>query len=142
MPTVATITPAASGTTSWVTEFITKLQAAAGGALTLTIDGVNVTTLATPALLLWFINNASMLEAAGKDAFKTFLFMLSQKKKQEAFDAMLNTMSAAQIAAQISGDAFEMQQTMNLHDQMVSALEDLALKLVESVGPKLLLALL
>jgi len=130
------------GAASWVSELITKLEAAAGGALTLTVDGVNITTLATPALLLWFINNASMLEAAGKDAFKTFLFKLSQNKKEEAFDAMLNTMSMAQIAAQISQDATEMQQVMDLHDKMIAALEDFALKMVEAVGPKLLLALL
>lgn len=132
--------------TSWVDVIVAKMQGATNGILQAQIGGQTVQAYLGKEAILFFTQNKILLENVGIDAFRDFLLLISQNKRDEAFQVLLQKMDADAIIARLNMDADELQHFNDDHDAFIKSLENFALQVLEgaasSAASKILLALL
>ena len=130
----------ASSTVSFVDEMIKKLTPSNTSVLSFTIGSCNVSSSVALSMVAWLISNRMNLELVGKEAFHSFLDLFDRGQKEAAFQALLATMDANAIIAQMNMDAATLKMDNDQRDAFQKSLLQLLINTAEGLGPKILLA--
>ena len=131
-----------SAASNWVDEVVSKLDAASGGILEVKIGDETISAFISDEVVLFFKNNKTVLTNLGKDLFKSFLILISEKKQEEAFNIVLQAMDAQAIIDEMNINAHELQQANDHRDAFYAALKKWAITTLEAAATKLLIGLL
>jgi hypothetical protein len=125
----------------WVTELVSKIEAS-GGYLEAFVDGQKLTATIGHDLLQFFKENKAILIRMGKQVFKDFLTLLSEKKEEEAFNLLVSSMSADEIIARINMNAAQLSAYNDTRDKFYAALKQFVMKTLMGAASKLIIGLL
>lgn len=131
-----------SSAVTWVDELVAKLDGATNGVLEVEVGGEKISAIIGTAAIQFFKDNKPLLIRLGKDLFKSFLLLLSEKKEEQAFNLILAKMDADAIIARMTMNASELHNLNNDHDQFIVALKKWALTALTQAATKILIGLL
>jgi hypothetical protein len=126
----------------WIDEFIIKLETSINGIINVQIGGQSVVAQISPACIQFFKNNRQMLISVGREAFKNFLFLVSEKKNEEAFNVLLQGMSVDDIIARMGYNGEQLAQANKLKEDFIKSLKDFVIKSLTPIALKALWGLL
>jgi hypothetical protein len=132
----------ADTTTDWVSEIIVKLVAATNGVLQVEIGGVMVNAELGKGIIQFLTANKDFLLRLGQESFSDFLYLLKEKKEEEAFQFLALRMNADDIIAQIEAEAGSLAQANDDYDQFIADLIAFGKTIVVPILSKVLLGLL
>lgn len=127
---------------AWVDLFLHKLDTAKNGLLEVEIDGKSVAAVIADELKEFFQDNKDLLKRLGKEQFKAFLLFLYQKREEEAFLVLLQSMSVEQLIATMKGEAEALKQYNDDMEQFIKKLKKFATQILLPITAKVLLAVL
>lgn len=131
-----------SDAADWVNQLVVKLDGASGGVLEAEIGGQKVSAVLSAEVIKFFKENRLLLLSIGKDLFRAFLLLLSEKKEEQAFTLLLSKMEADAIIARMKMNASQLKKHNDDHDAFVAALKKWAIQTLTQAGTKLLVGLL
>jgi hypothetical protein len=126
----------------WIDEFIIRMETAVNGVLEIEVGGQKISAQILPEVVVYFKNNRTMFLAVGQSAFKSFLFLLAEKKQEEAFNVLLQNMSADDIIARMNFNADELAKANKLREDFIKSLKNFILKTLTPIAIKVLWGLL
>ena len=128
---------------AWVNEFLIKLEAAANNVLTVDLgNGLTIKAEITSELKDFFLENRFLLIKIGKETFKSFLFLISQKKDEDAFMLLLNKMNADELISRMNSNALSLGQYTTNVENFISKIKIFLLNESLRIAVKALLAIL
>lgn len=128
--------------TDWVGTLIVKLETATTGVLDFEVGGVPINAQLGIALIQFLKTNKDFLIKLGQDDFVDFLYLLHEKKEEEAFLLLSAKMDADDIISKMEADAGALQQLNDAHDKFVADLIDFGKTAVLPTLAKALIGLL
>ena len=90
---------------TWVDEFIVRLESAVDGIISVEIGGQKIVAEIGNDFSKFFKNNKKLLQRVGKSTFRSFLLLLSENKKEQAFYLLLAKMDAENIILRLEHNA-------------------------------------
>lgn len=127
---------------AWVNELLFTLENVKNGLLELQIEGVSVSAEIGNETIEFFKENKAFLIRLGRDAFKSFISLISEKKNEEAFLLLLNRMNAEDLIIKLEQNAEALKQHNNARDLFIEKMKKFAIKLATGLLSKVLLGLL
>ena len=127
---------------NWVEELIKRLEQAVNGVLRVEIGGQQIVAQITPDLISFFKSNRDLLVRVGKETFRSFLILISEKKEEQAFGLLLAKMEADDIILRMEMNAQELHELNVLKEKFISTLEKFLLNTLLPTVAKIIFALL
>lgn len=128
--------------TEWVEMFLLKLDLAKNNILEVEINGQKIAAVLANELKDFFKENKDLLIRLGKDNFKSFLMYIYQKKEEEAFMVLLQSMSIEQLLATLKNETASLKKYNDDMDLFMQKLKHFAMTVLLPITAKVLLALL
>jgi len=125
---------------AWVDLFLYKLETLKNGVLEVEINGKTVAAVIADELKDFFKENKELLIRLGKEHFKAFLMYIHQKKEEEAFLVLLQSMNVEQLIATLKGETESLKQYNDDMDQFIKKLKKFATTILLPITAKVLLA--
>lgn len=126
----------------WVDEVVAKLEGAVDGVIEVEIGGQKLSAVLGPEVVKFFRDNKVLLIRLGRQTFKDFILLISEKRDEEAFQLLLSKMEAADIIARMNMNAEALKYDNDLHDQFMAALKKFAMGVLTSLTAKIIVGLL
>jgi len=126
----------------WVEELIRRLEQAVNGILKVEIGGQQIVAQITPDLVAFFKSNRTLLIRVGKETFRSFLILISEKKEEKAFGLLLAKMDADDIILRMEMNADELHELNVLKETFLNTLQKFLLNTLLPTVAKVLFALL
>jgi predicted CopG family antitoxin len=133
---------AATATTDWVTEMVVKMAAATNGVLQVEIGGVMVNAELGKGIIQFLVTNKDFLLRIGQESFSDFLYLLKEKREEDAFLLLSSKMNADDITAQIEAEAGALTQANTDYDTFVADLKAFGNTVVLPILTKVIIGLL
>jgi hypothetical protein len=126
----------------WVEELIQRLEKATNGILEIEIGGKKVVAQIGNDLIIFFKQNKDLLTRVGKETFRSFLILVNEKKNEEAFNLLLDKMTADDIILRMEMNASELCKLNELKEKFIVSLNKFLLNTLLPTTAKLLIAIL
>lgn len=126
----------------WVEELIQRLEKATNGILEIEIGGKKVVAQIGNDLIIFFKQNKDLLTRVGKETFRSFLILVNEKKNEEAFNLLMDKMTADDIILRMEMNASELCKLNELKEKFIVSLNKFLLNTLLPTTAKLLIAIL
>jgi hypothetical protein len=126
----------------WIEEFIARLEQATNGILKVEIGGQPVVAQISSDLIAFFKQNRALLVRVGKETFRSFLVLISERKEEQAFNLLLAKMDADDIILRMEMNAQELQQLNATKEEFLVVLRKFLVSTMLPMVAKVLFALL
>lgn len=127
---------------TWVEEFLVKVGASVNGVLEVDVGGQTIKAQLEDDVKTFLLGNKLLLVRLGKESFRNFLFLVHQKRDEEAFMLLLAKMDADQLISVLKQDAAELSQYNTMMENFIAKVKQLLISTSLRLASKALFAML
>lgn len=127
---------------NWIEDFLQHLEAATNGILKVTINGETIQAKISKDLISFLKSNKDLLLRIGKDVFRSFLLLVSEKKNEQAFGLLLAKMDADNIILRMEMNAISLSELNKNKEDFIASLKKLMKDTLLPITVKVLVGLL